>query len=368
QVRKYDYSQPRTAPFTLEQFTPKADAEQRAALATLLQNAIAAPDSTPLGRTILGQRLAQIAGNATFELPPPPSKATCLAEASDAKPARRVAGLSSLARFHPGDALPALMKAMGDADPVVSATAIQLAGKLNPAALATQLPKMDGARQVLALAVLAEHKVVAARKTVSELINSGNELVRLAAISALGALGDAGSVPVLAKLAGDEKAAIKLAAENALARLAGTGVDNAILTGLVSGTPAERVVMINAAGARQTLGLGLLLMNMAMDKDESVQAAAMKALGKTGGADVYPQLVEMLATVRNPALESAIISVGRRMEDPNARLAPLLALLKRDGVQDPVMRMLAPIGGAEALAPVRERLANSDAAVRALCD
>jgi len=384
QVRKYDYSQPRTAPYTLEQFTPKADAEQRAALAALLAKAAAAADTTPLGRTILYQRFALVGGeaemasvtkclgnmvDATAKVVP---KTTCLAEASDATPAKRVAGLASLARFYPGDALSALVKAMSDADPVVSATAIQLAGKHNAAALVAQLPKMDGTRQVLALSVLVERKIVAARGAVSALVNSGDELVRLAAINALGAVGDAGSVPVLVKLAGDEKAAVKSVAENALTQLAGPGVDNAILAGVVSGATAERVVMINAAGARQTLGLGLLLLNMAMDKDESVQGAALKALGRCGGADVYPQLVEMLVSVRNPALESAVVSVGRRLDDPKARLAPLLTLLKRDGVsadaQDSVMRTLAPIGGAEALAPVRERLATSDAAVRALCD
>jgi type 1 glutamine amidotransferase/HEAT repeat protein len=368
QVRKYDYTQPRTAPFTLEQFTPKADAEQRAALATLLEKAMTAPDSTPLGRTILGQRFAQIAGNATFALPAPPSKATCLAEATDTKPAARIAGLSSLARFYPNDAAPVLAKAIHDADPVVSATAIQLAGP----ALAAQLPKLDGARQALALSVLAERKVASARGAVAELVNSGDELVRLAAISALGALGDASSVPVLVKLAGDEKAAVKSAAENALARLAAPGVDEIVLKGVMSGAPAERALMINVAAARETLGLGPVLLIVACDKEEAVQTAALKSLARTGGADVYPHLVEMLSSVRSPALENAVIAVGRRLDDPSARLAPLLALLKRAALpaeaQDSVMRTLAPIGGAEALAVVRERLKTSDAAVRALCD
>lgn len=377
QVRKYDYTQPRTAPYMLEQFTPKADAEQRAALAALLAKAIAAPDSTPLGRTILGQRLALIAGDATFTLPPPPSKATCLAEATDAKPARRIAGLASLARFYPDDALAPVVKAMGDADPKVSATAIQLAGKLQASALAAQLPKFDSARQALALSVLAEHKATGARGPVLELVNSGDELVRLAAISALGVVGDVSSVPVLVKLAGDEKAAVKSAAENALAQLAVTGVDEAVLKGIVSGTPEERALMISVASSRETLGLGPVLLISACDKDEAVQGAALKALGRIGGADVYPQLVEMLWNVRSPSLEIAVIGVGRRVDDTQARLAPLLALLKREGasvdVQGSVMRTLAPIGGVEALAPVRERLASSDAklkdaAVRALCD
>jgi len=389
QVRKYDYSQPRSAPYLLEQFAPKADPEQRAALAALLVKAISSPDTTSLGRTLLCQRLAVVGtdaeralvtthlGEMVSETRAPVPQAVCLAEASDTAPAKRIAGLSSLARFYPQDAPPVLLKALTDADPVVSATAIQLLGKLHAASLVAQLPKLDAPRQVLALSVLADHKVVAARDAVTALVNSGDELVRLAAIHALGSVGDVTSLPLLVKLAVGEKAAIKSAAENALAQLAAPGVDNAILAGIVTGSSAERLVMINAAGGRQIVGLSQLLLNAAMDKDESVQTAALKTLAKTGGADVYPQLVEMLATVRNPALESAVVSVGRRLDDPKARLAPLLALLERAGasveVQTAVMRTLSPIGGAEALAAVRQRLTSpdtnlKDAAVRALCD
>lgn len=68
QMRKYDYSQPRTAPHTLEQFAPKADAEQQRALAAMLAKAIEATDTTAEGRTILCQRLVLVANDAQMSL------------------------------------------------------------------------------------------------------------------------------------------------------------------------------------------------------------------------------------------------------------------------------------------------------------
>ncbi|MCX7009628.1 MAG: HEAT repeat domain-containing protein, partial [Kiritimatiellaeota bacterium] len=75
-----------------------------------------------------------------------------------------------------------------------------------------------------------------------------------------------------------------------------------------------------------------------------------------------------LGEMQSEDVESAIAAVGHRVSDANARLAPLLSLLKRDGAkpetQAAVLRTLAGIGGDEALAAVRERLASKDAALQ----
>ena len=65
-----------------------------------------------------------------------------------------------------------------------------------------------------------------------------------------------GSVLLLAQVAAEEKSAVKTAAENALAELAASGVDEAILHELAHGTPASRVAMINAAALRSLAGGG----------------------------------------------------------------------------------------------------------------
>lgn len=385
QVRASDGTQPRQALYLLEQFVPKAagDAEQRQQLSALLAEAAAAADTKPPVRTVLCQHLAKVAGEAEApllrklladpataadarialgEVVGAPAKAeplaAYLAEAADAKASVRVAGLSSLSRNYPKEALPACVKALRDADPAVSATAIQRVGQLDGEALAKELPTLDAPRQVLALDVLAERKVNQARGAVTGLLKSPDEAVRQAAIRALGALGDVGSVAVLAELgAGD-----------ALAQLTAPGTDEAILKGVAAGKAEARVTLINAAVARGLPELTPTLVRAARDPEEKVQTAALKVLGRSGDVATYPQVVAMLGDVNGDQAEGAVKGMGRRMPDRQARLAPLLAKLQGGQVpaqtQAAVLRTLVPLGGEDALAPVKERLVSPDASVR----
>ncbi len=385
QVRTSDGVQPRQPFYLLEQVVPKAagDSEQQRQLAKLLAEAVAAKDTTLPARTILCQHLAKVAGEAEMpllrkllqeaaaaedarialgEVVGAPATAApepvYLAEAADAKAATRVAGLSSLARYYPAAVLPVCVKALQDGDPAVSATAIQLAGRLDGAALARELATLDAARQVLALDVLAERKVLASRDAVTKLTASPDEPVRQAAVFALGAVGDASSVAVLAERGG----------ERALAQLNAPGVDEAILRGIATGKAEGRVTLMSAAAARGMSGLTPVLLSAASDTEEKVQTAALKMLGRSGDVSAYPKLVAMLGGTRSEEVEGAVRLMGRRMTDRQTRLAPLVARLQ--GGQAPaatqiaVLRTLAPLGGEDALAPVREGLASPNAAVR----
>ena len=378
-------SLPRQPFYLLEQFVPKAagDAEQRKKLAALLAEAAIAPDTTPPVRTLLCQHLAKVAGEAEApllrklladpataadarialgEVLSAPAKAepaaTYQAQANDAKPAERVAGLSALAHSYPQGALPACVKALRDVDLAVSATAIQLVGRLDGATLVRELPSLDAPRQALALDVLAERKVIAAREAATRLTGSADETVKLAAIRTLGAVGDAGSVAVLANLG----------AEDALAQLNAAGVDDAILKGIASGTAEARITLINAAVARGLPDLTPALLRAAGDAEEKVQVAALKMLGRGGDVSAYPQVVALLGGARSEEAESAVRQMGRRISERQARLAPLLARLRGNQVsvqtQTAVLRTLAPLGGEDALVPVRERMASPDATVR----
>ena len=390
QIRSTDGVQPRQPFFLLEQFVPKTagDAEQRKELAALLAEAAVAPDTTPPVRTFLCQHLAKIAGEAEApllrkmladpataadarialgEVLSAPAKAEPVtvyqAQATDAKPATRVAGLSALAHSYPHEALPDCVKALRDVDPAVSATAIQLAGRLDGATLVRELPSLDTPRQALALDVLAERKVIAAREAATRLTGSADEAVKQAALRALGSVGDASSVAVLAELG----------AENALVQLNAPGTDEAILKGIAdfgaSPRAAEaRVTLINAAAARGLPNLTLVLLRAAGDAEEKVQDTALKMLGRDGDVSAYPQVVAMLGGARSEEAESAVRLMGRRMTERQARLAPLLARLQGDPVpaqtQIAVLRTLAPLGGEDALGPVKARLASPDAAIR----
>jgi type 1 glutamine amidotransferase/HEAT repeat protein len=399
QVRASDGVQPRPPLYLLEQAVPRAagDAEQRQELAKLLAETVTAAGTTPAARTVLCQHLAKVAGEAEAPLlrkllADPATAADArialgdvvgapataepvdvyLAGAGDPKPATRVASLSALAHFYPREALPVCVKALRDADPAVGATAVQQLGRLDGAALARELPALDAPRQVLALEVLAERRVLAARGVATVLLKSLDDAVRLAAVRVLGAVGDASCVAVLAELG----------AEEALGQLNAEGADEAILKGIsdvggrASPRAAEaRVALINSAAARGVPHLTPMLLRAAGDAEAKVRAAALKMLGRSGEVSAYPQVVALLGTASCEEAEDAVKLMGRRMTDRQARLVPLQALLL--GSQVPVqtqaaaLRALAPLGGEDALVRVRERLSSPDvtlrdAAVRAL--
>jgi HEAT repeat protein/type 1 glutamine amidotransferase len=298
-----------------------------------------------------------------------------------AQPALRLAGLTGLVRLDAARATPLLTKAIHDADSALALGALRVLGQLNgdaaTTALVAELPKLDATRQVALLVILAERRTTSARGAVTALAGNGDEAVRVAALEALGTLGDASSLPTLLLAAAEKKGAVKAAAETALVQLAAPGADEAFVKAIASGAAGERIAAINAAAIRaQTRALPPLCAAL-RDSDESVRAAAARAVGKFGTPDIYPQLVALLGAAQDTEVESAIAAVGRRMSDAHARLTPLLALLKLEGTkvatQAAVLRTLAGIGGDDALAAVRERLTSNDAAlheaaVRALCD
>ncbi len=291
---------------------------------------------------------------------------------STQQPALRLAGLRGLARLDDAQAAPLLAKAIHDTDATLALSALQILGELKgdaiSATLTAELPKLDATRQVTLLAILAERRATCAREAVTALAKNDDEVVRVAALEALGTLGDASSLPTLLQAAAGKKGAVKTAAEAALVQIAAPGIDEALIKAIADGASGERVAAINAAASRTLAGAQPALFASARDADEAVRAAAAKTLGKIGMTESYPQLVALLGAVQNEELEAAIAAVGHRVSEPQARVAPLLALLKRDGAspatQAAVLRTLAGLGGKEALAAVRERLTAKDAALQ----
>ncbi|MDX9868738.1 MAG: HEAT repeat domain-containing protein [Kiritimatiellia bacterium] len=383
QIRTGDGVQPRPPHYLLEQTVPKAagDPEQRRALARLLAEAAVAPDTTAAARTVLCQHLAKIGGEAEAERLrkllddpataasarialaldearplPPEAEAVYRAQTASPNPATRMAGLSALASYYPKSAAPACLTSLRDPDLAVGATAIRCLGLVDGAALARALPELEPARQALALAAAAETRIAAVRDAATRLARAKDETVRAAAVRALGAVGDAGSVALLAEL-GDA---------DALERLHADGVDDAIRRGIGGGDPKARVALMNAAVARGLPGLTPALLRAATDAEPAVRAAALKGLGRGGESSAYPRLVALLGGTDSEAVEDAVRLMGRRMGDRDARLAPLLERA-RDGkaaVRVAVLRVIAPLGGEDTLALIRENVACADAAVR----
>ncbi|MCX7009629.1 MAG: hypothetical protein NTY53_20690, partial [Kiritimatiellaeota bacterium] len=192
------------------------------------------------------------------------------------QPATRLAGLTGLARLDAAQATPLLIKGIHDNDSALSLGALRVLGQIKSDAgsdaLTAELPKLDTTRQVALLAILADRRVTSARGAVTALAGSSDETVRVAALEALGTLGDACTLPTLLQAAAEKKGAAKTAAETALVQLAAPGADDALIKAIAAGAPELRVAAINATVARKLSGVLPSLFVAVRDGDENLRA------------------------------------------------------------------------------------------------
>jgi len=293
---------------------------------------------------------------------------------SDRRPAQCLAGLAGLARTDKAKAAPLVLDALTSEDPLFQATALrltrQLPGKEITGALVERLAKLDSSGQALLLGVLADRSDRSAAPPVAKLIEAQDEVVRVAAIRAMGSLGDASTIDLLAKLAATQGGNVQAAARESLARLAGPGVDERVLAAAAKGEPAVRSELIRATATRRIAAATPILLKAATDADQGIRRAAFDALAATGQPDGYQKLLELLVAAPTPSdaegAERAALAVGGRIAERPERLGPMLAALKTAPAKakPPLLRLLGGCGCATALDTVRTHLGDPDDAVR----
>ena len=139
----------------------------------------------------------------------------------------RPAALAGLAQADPVAAKPLLGNALGSGDLRTEGAALgavdAVYGTGRAAFLASVLPSLKGSAEVLVLNALTSQSDREAEPQVRAAAADPDQPVRLAALAALGRIGDLESVPFLLKIAVADDAAERKAAATALARLPGPG-------------------------------------------------------------------------------------------------------------------------------------------------
>ena len=243
---------------------------------------------------------------------------------------------------------------------------------------AAELPSQPAAVQALLIEALANRTEPAVRAIVVSAARNQAPEVRVAALKALAKVGDAASVAVLARAAGegetdDEKRAGLITLRN----LGGKDVDAAIVASLKGAKPEVRAQLIEILHDRGAAGAVPALLQEAADPDAAVRAAAFKALGRLAEAKDLPAILDVFVKSQGepgPEAEGAVVAVSRKVSDEGARADAALAALR--GAASPagkaaLLRVLRGIGTAKALEAVQEALKDADpkvqeAAVRAL--
>ncbi|MCP4257428.1 MAG: HEAT repeat domain-containing protein [Planctomycetes bacterium] len=247
-------------------------------------------------------------------------------------------------------------------------------------ALIKELPKLSAASQVQLLSALSDRGDNAALPAVITAVNEGEESVRIAALKAVGQLGDNTSVDLLARTAAATRGAEQKAARESLYRLRGSKVDEAILVGITKAQPKAKVELIKSAGERNiSTGVSTLL-KTAKDSDRKVRLESLKVLKVVAGPEHLPALVELLLNLQSSSdlneARKMIASVAHKIEDKNHQAEAVLAVLpsvKDVKKQCSLLSVLGKIGDSNALPRLREALGSDDvnikgAAIRALAE
>lgn len=247
-------------------------------------------------------------------------------------------------------------------------------------ALAQELPNLGATAQVQLLSALADRGDKLALPAAIEASKSKDESVRIAALKAIGQLGDASSVPVLAEKAATTKGDEQKAARESLYRLRGPEVDAAVLQSLASAGAKVKVELVSAVGERSIPGSVEALLKTARDEDRKVRIESIKVLKVVAKPEDMPALVNLLLDVKSDSdrteMEKTVAAVAHKIDDRNRQAAAVLAVLpnvKENSDRASLLRVLGRIGDSSALPTLRTALSNreadiQDAAIRALSE
>ena len=247
-------------------------------------------------------------------------------------------------------------------------------------ALAKELPNLSAKSQVQLLSALGDRGDVAARPAVVAAVKSKDESVRIAALRALGQLGDDSCVELLAQSAAGARGAEQKAARDSLYRLRGPNVDKVILAAIPKAEAEKKVELISSIGQRNiTAGVAALL-ETAKDSDRKVRIESLRTLKVVAKPEHLPALVELLINAKSSSdrteAQKTIAAVAHRIEDRNRQAASVLAVLpsvKETVPRCSLLNVLGRIGDNSALpilyaALKEENVDIQTAAIRALAD
>ncbi len=240
--------------------------------------------------------------------------------------------------------------------------------------LARELPNLSARGQVQLLSALADRGDRSALPAVIGATISKDQSVKIAALRALGQLGNASNVDLLAEKAAVARGEEQKAARESLYRMRDPNVDGVILTRIPKVAAKVKVELIKSAGERNIVTGVEVLLKTARDEDSKVRRESFKVLKAIAGPKYLPALVELLVGVQSSSdrreAEKTVTAVAHKISDKNRQAEAVLAklpLVKKEGGRCSLLRVLGKIGDDSALAVLRAGLKDKSTAVKDAC-
>jgi len=242
----------------------------------------------------------------------------------------RVAAWRGLVRMQQAEAVPSFLTLLGSDEPELQRAGarfmIEMQDVVDLMPVAEELASFPESARGLAISALGYAGVSGATSIVTELVERETGAVRTAAILALGELGDASHVPLLAAVAVEQVDSVQ--ARESLVQLSGEGVDESIISTASEYQDLGRAVMIDVLASRYAVAAVPTFLTYAADRNESVRQASINALSRLAEDRRLPELIALLERSETKddrlALEDAIVVVSERMVDRESGLDRLL--------------------------------------------
>lgn len=243
----------------------------------------------------------------------------------------------------------------------------ELPGQPATKRFAALLPKLAPDGQAELLEALGDRQDTAARPAVLQMLQSEQEAVRAAALRALGGLGSASDVSLLAQKAAAGSKLERQSARQSLIRLRTREVNESIVSVMAKADPKVRVALFDVLAARNAKEALPSVLKSAEDAEPSVRTAALGALRFLADENHTAALVKILEAAKDDAerrkAELALLAVCSRGREACAG-AIIDGLAAADVPSRIVLlRALARAGGPKALAELVARLEDEDEAV-----
>lgn len=244
-------------------------------------------------------------------------------------------------------------------------TARELPGEKIDQALAAELGRAAPDRAALLLAAMTDRPETVVLPAVLQAAGSGPKAVRLAALGALGRVGDASCIAPLVQIATDADAELANAAKTALAELPSERANAEIVARLSKAAGPAYPVLIEVVGQRRIDATPELL-KAAGNSDAAVRRAALTALGETVALANLSVLIDQVvspksaddAQVAQQALRAACVRMPQREECAEQ----LAKAIDRSPVDTKIvlLQILGAMGGGKALQTVGTAAKSGD--------
>ena len=263
------------------------------------------------------------------------------------------AGLIGLVSLQKQQARAELLEAIRSDDPLLAKTAINLSGTLSDTAIENELIALlsivSPDYKIALIRMFADQRKTAALGAIADELFCEDDRVFLAAVQALGQLGNASSIEPLAHFASTQGGARRKAARKSLVLLDGADVDNTFRQMIRTGEPTVRAELIQAAINRKIPLESEDLWAIVQRRDEPKDARreAIDALVKIPQADTYRELIVFWSQLDDMSLSQtikvAVTQLGLQLPE-ETRSEPLRQALQGNLPPEVMGQMLAVAG------------------------